>query len=86
MFRDTDQSPREKMYIKAIRNKIEGKASELLDRLDTPLNRDELTLKEELHEVPLRRLPITKLYDTIVDLKPVLTCMGDSKKLPALTI
>lgn len=101
MFRDTEQTPRGKMYLRAIRNKIEGKASELLDRLDTPLdwdeikrnltrklldNRDELTLIEELHEVPFRRLPITKLYDTILDLKRVLTCMADSKELPALAI
>jgi len=101
MFRDTDQTPRGKMFLRAIRNKIKGKASELLDRLDTPLdwdeikrnltrklldNRDALTLIEELHEVPFRRLPITKLYDTILDLKRVLTCMADSKELPALAI
>lgn len=101
MFRGTDETPRGQMFLRAIRNKIEGKASELLDRLDTPLNwddikrnltrklldnRDELSIIEELHEVPFRRLSISNLYDTILDLKRALSCLADSRELPTSTI
>lgn len=101
MFRGADATPRGQMFLRAIRNKIEGKASELLDRLDTPLNwddikrnltrklldnRDELSIIEELHEVPFRRLSIVNLYDTILDLKRALSCLADSKDLSTSTI
>lgn len=44
-------------------------------------NRDELSIIEELHEVPFRRLSISNLYDTILKLKRALSCLADSKEL-----
>jgi len=92
----TEMTSYAKMLLRAIRNKIEGKANEALLSSGTPLawhdikqtlintfsdKRDESTLLYELHSLALQNLSVTKLFETITEIKTSLFNQIENQEL-----
>lgn len=98
IIKGTEMTSYGKMLLRAIRNKIEGKANEALLSSGTALvwhdikqnlintfsdKRDESTLLYELHSLSLQNLSVTKLFETITEIKTSLFNQVENQDLPS---
>jgi len=101
MIRGTDQTPYGQMLLRAIRQKIEGKANEAViasgarliwDDIKDALirhcrdRRDEDTLMSELYNLKHKQLPLQRSYDQITKIKLALFRIIDNEETEQLAI
>jgi len=95
LIRGTDQTPYGQFLLRSIKNKIVGKAKDVLTASEAGLNwdeikealilhcsdeRDEHTLSIELHGLIHKQLSVQKLFDQIIDIKTLLFKLIDTKE------
>jgi len=95
LIRGTDQTPYGQFLLRSTKNKIVGKAKDVLTASDAGLNwdeikealilhcsdkRDEYTLSIELHGLIHKQLSVQKLFDQIIELKTLLFKLIETKE------
>lgn len=95
MIRGADQTPYGRLLMRTIRNKIEGRANEVLITEGIPLDwdtiretlranftdkRDESSLLQEIHLIKMKDLSLTRLYEQISEVKLALFNVIETKE------